>query len=90
MLGNDLVEVFEVTSLLIVHVFHERAEMWMGSDCRWSLCLVYENSSKFASLIYSELETVRLVDQIMSCMRLAYSRIQEAFLLSRQGTLPLP
>lgn len=90
MLCYDLVEVFEVASLLIVHVFHERAEMGMCSDCGWSLCLVYENSSKLTSLIYSELETVRLIELVMSCMGLAYSRIQEAFLFSSQGTLPLP
>ena len=68
MLGYDLVEVLEVTSLLVVHVFHERAKMRMGSDCGWSLSLIYENSGKFASLIYSELETVSLVAQIIRCI----------------------
>ena len=79
-----------LSPMLIVHVFHEGAKMGMGSDCRWGLCLVYENSSKLAGLIYSQLKIVRLVEQVIESMGLAYSSIQEAFLFSSQGTLPLP
>jgi hypothetical protein len=64
MLGYDFVEVVEVAGLLIVHVLHQRTKMRMGSDYGWSLSLVYCNSSKFASLIYAELRTVKADSQI--------------------------
>lgn len=90
MLGYDLVEVFEVAGLLIVHVLHQWAKMRVSSDYGWSLSLINGNSSKLASLVYAKLMRVKIYSQIVQNIESAYSSIQEAFLFFGQRTLPLP
>lgn len=50
-LGEDLVEVVEVAGFLVVHVFHERSEMWVRADYRWGLGGIDQDGSKLTSLV---------------------------------------
>lgn len=90
MLGYDFVKVVVVAGLLIVHMLHQGTKMRVGSDYGRSLSLVYGNSSKFASLVYTELRRVKASSLIGQSIDSAYSSVYEAFLFGSQRTLPLP
>ena len=51
MFGEEGVERGEVSGFLVVHVFHEGAEVWVGGDEGWSLGGVDEGSGEFAGVI---------------------------------------
>ena len=76
MLGYDFVKVVVVAGLLIVHVLHQGTKMRVGSDYGRSLSLVYGNSSKLSSLVYTKLRTVKVDSKTRQCMvqRTAASR----------------
>lgn len=56
MLVNQLVEGLEVVGFLVVHVFHEWAEVRVLADEDGSLRGVDEGSGEFAGLVYAELQ----------------------------------
>jgi hypothetical protein len=57
--GKELIEDFEVSRFLIVHVLHQTAELRMRLDYLWRLGRVYEGGSEFPGLVYSQLVQVR-------------------------------
>ena len=54
MLGDDFVEVLVVACLLVVHVFHEWAQVGVRSRDDGRLGGIDEDGSEFARLVYSQ------------------------------------
>src|SRR5271156_640905 len=51
MLSKELVEGCEMSGFLVIHVFHERLEVWIRFDDRGRLCSVYQSGGKFTRLV---------------------------------------
>lgn len=54
MLGEEFVEVVKVAGFLVIHVLHERAQVWMCAYDRRVLCSVDEGSGEFSCLVDAE------------------------------------
>lgn len=77
MLGKQVIEGFEVSCFLIVHVFHERAKMRVGCDNAWILVSIYESSGELASLIDTQLRPSQYVTDGAGSSGHTYSAAEE-------------
>jgi hypothetical protein len=55
--GDKGIESVEMSGFLVVHVFHQRAEVGISTKDGWCLCGVDEGGSELAGLIDAELWT---------------------------------
>ena len=85
MLSYDVIEVFEVAGLLVIHVFHQRSKMRMGLDHGRRLSCVYKHGGKLPGLVDTKL--VSCQDKTRDGdLRGTYSTVQKVFLLLSQVT----